>query len=115
MLSHIVVYTERETERVYGTGNCSLISSSHSKYALGGVNFISQVHAVLSPQKAHKVIWSQFCSTRGGQGHNFPCDLRMEHFNNEMKATNAMGANKTPKAVQRISQASAGMEGTMVR
>ena len=35
----------------------------------------------------------------------------MEHFNNEMKkATNAMGANKTPKAIQRISRASAGME-----
>ena len=85
--------------------------SSHSKYALEGINFISQVRALLSPRKAHEVIWSQFCSTQGGPGHNLSCDLRMEHFNNEMKkATNAMGANKTPKAVQRISQATAGIE-----
>ena len=85
--------------------------SSHSKYVLESINFISQVRALLSPRKAHEVIWSQFCSTQGGPGHNLSCDLRMEHFNNEMKkATNAMGANKTPKAVQRISQATAGIE-----
>ena len=40
--------------------------SSHSKYALEGVNFISQVRALLSPRKAHEVIWSQFCSTHAG-------------------------------------------------
>lgn len=35
----------------------------------------------------------------------------MEHFNNELKkATNAMGANKTPEAVQRVSKATTALE-----
>ena len=87
--------------------------STHSKYALEGIHFISQVRALLSPRKAHEVIWSQFCSSQGGPGRNLSCDLRMEHYNNEMKkATNAMGANKTPEAVQRISKASTALEAT---
>ena len=85
--------------------------SSHSKYALEGIHLISQVCALLSPRKAHEVIWSQFCNTQGGPGCNRSCDLRMEHFNNELKkATNAMGANKTPEAVQRISKATTALE-----
>ena len=112
-----LIDTAREGDGERSVRNWKLLTayfkscSNHSKYALEGFNFISQVRALLSPRKAHEVIWSQFCSTQGGSGHNLPCDLRMEHFNNEMKkATNAMGANKTPKAVQRISQASAGIE-----
>ena len=76
--------------------------SSHSKYALEGIIFLSQVRALLSPRKAHEVIWSQFCSSQGGPDNNLSCDLRMEHFNNEMKK--AMGANKTPEVVQRMSK-----------
>ena len=57
--------------------------STHSKYALEGIHFISQVCALLSQRKAHEVIWSQFCSSQGGPGRNLSCDLRMEHYNNE--------------------------------
>jgi hypothetical protein len=79
--------------------------STHSKNALEGVHFISQVRALLSPRKAHEAIWSQFCSSQGGLSHNLSCDLRMEHFNNEM-------TNKTPEAVRCISKATTALEET---
>ena len=82
--------------------------SSHSKYALEGLTFISQVRALLSPRKADEVIWSQFCSTQGGAGSNRSCNLSMEHFFNKIKK--ATNANKTPKAVQHISRATAALE-----
>ena len=60
-------------------------------------------HAFLSPRQAKQLLWSRCINTAGRPGKNVPMDIHMEHLNRACKdAICGLGANKTPKAIQRI-------------
>ena len=58
---------------------------SRTKYAFEAFKYIAMLNSLLSPRMAHKLKWGKFINTRGGQGNNIPCDLRVEHAVRNMK------------------------------
>ena len=60
-------------------------TTGHTKYALEAFKLISNVEAILSPWMAHQLFWNRTCNSRGGQGHNIPLDLQIEHHNRVFK------------------------------
>ena len=82
-------------------GECSCLISkmgNHTKYALEALRLQYQVKSVLSPQLVHRILWDRFVNTRGGLGHNVPCDLYNEHVN---KLLIGMGSILTEASLQR--------------
>ena len=98
-------WAEGDGERVYRCWRLLLPhfkAANHTKYALEALRLQFNVKAVLSPQLAHQVLWDRFVNTRGGMGHNIPCDLYNEHVNKLLKHIIAsMGANLTAGSLQR--------------
>ena len=106
-----------------GDGDCLIVNlkylllmfkakSSYSKFAVEVLRFLSQVNCTLTEQMGKRVVYGRFFNTAGKQlGRNIEIDLAMEHT---IKATknlvNAMGANKTKKAVQRATRAVGGVQ-----
>ena len=56
-----------------------------TKYAVEALGLIFQVHSLLSPQDAHRLIWNRTISLRPGIGKNFPLDLSLEFMNRVLK------------------------------
>ena len=66
---------------------------------------IAQVEAMLSDEMAHRVTWGQFVNWNGGQGMNIACDMAQGICNKVSKdVVKGMGANKTTKAMVRVSR-----------
>lgn len=75
-----------------------------SKYALEGLTIMCQIHVLLSPRDAHRLIWNRSIKTRYGLGGNIPLDLALEHYNRVLKEViKKMGPNASDeKAVNRF-------------
>lgn len=85
--------------------------STYSKYALEVMRFITQVKCTLTAQLSQRVLYGRFSNTTGKIGGNIATDLLMEHKINGTKVIiNAMGANKTMKAVERATKAVHGQQ-----
>lgn len=79
-------------------------AAGHTKYALQALRLQIQL-ATLSPNLAHQVQWNRSVNTRGGLGHNIPCDLHNEHVNKLVKRfIQNMGPNLTETALQRAAR-----------
>ena len=82
---------------------------SFNAYAIEMMVNIAQNEVLLSEQEAHRAIWSQTVNWKGGEGRNIEADLMQENRNNDHKSgIKTMGANKTKKAVERLTKASGG-------
>ena len=78
----------------------------HNKYALAALQLLANTQALLSPQKAHSLIWNRTVNNNGGAGRNISMDLRMEHIihlHKEMLAN--LGANLHQAPALRCSRA----------
>lgn len=79
---------------------------NHHKYALASLQLLANVNAMLSPRKAHSLVWNRTINNKGGKGKNISLDLRMEHIvhlHKEMLAN--LGVNLTPECALRCSRA----------
>ena len=101
-------WAEGDSERIFRCWRLFLPHfkvKNHTKYALEALRLQFQVTAVLSPQLAHQILWDRFVNTRGGLGHNIPCDLYNEHVNKMLKhIITSMGSNLTEAALQRAAR-----------
>ena len=71
-----------------------------TKYALEALYYTLQVHSILTPRQAYRLMWNR--SVKGGQS-NVPLDLDLEHDNKILKEqVKKLGRNLTQKAVSRI-------------
>ena len=62
-----------------------------------------QVHALLSPQAAHRLIWNRFAKNKAGAGGNIPLDLDLEFKNKMVKESiKKLGPSATRKSLDRI-------------
>ena len=76
-------------------------AANHTKFSLEALRLQCQIKSVLSPQLAHQILWDRFVNTRGGLGHNIPCDLYNEHVNKLLKhIIVSMGSNMTEASLQ---------------
>lgn len=80
------------------------MAGGRTKYSLEALRLQIQL-AVLPPHLVQHLTWGRFINTRGGLGHNIPCDLHNEHVNRLFKDAIAhMGANFTQEATTRIAR-----------
>ena len=56
-----------------------------TNYSIEALNMLYQIQYSLSPRLTHQLLWSRFVNTRGIPGHNFACDLHMEHLKGLVK------------------------------
>ena len=69
-----------------------------------------QNEVLLSHAEAHMCKWAALVNWKGGENRNIESDLMQENRNNEIKGLiHLMGANKTEKAIQRMSKAAGGV------
>ena len=69
-----------------------------------------QNEVLLSPAKSHQCKWAPLANWKRGDGKNIEIDLLQENRNRDIKGLiGLMGANKTEKAIQRMSQAARGI------
>lgn len=60
---------------------------------------------MLTPRKAHQLIWNRTCNSKGGVGNNMPLDLENEFLNHVFKDDiNTFRANISAHSVNRSSQ-----------
>lgn len=82
---------------------------SYNPYAIEMMVNITQNEVLLSEQEAHRSIWNQTVNWKGGERRNVEADLMQENRNSDHKSgIKMMGANKTRKAVERLTKASGG-------
>ena len=63
-----------------------------------------------------QLLYSRVINTHGLPGRNISCDLYMEHLNRLLKdAIKALGANKTPKAIDRVGKCIAPLDELLER
>ena len=80
--------------------------SNRTNYSNEVLNMLLQYHVSLSERHAQQLIWSRCVNVHGIIGNNIPMDLHMEHLNRIAKeAMKGLGANKTPRAIERIGKA----------
>ncbi len=85
-------------------------STSFQNYSIEMFTSIAQVKALVSEEMAHRLTWGRFVNWHGGAGKNIACDMAQEICNRTSKdVVRGMGANKTRKAMMRVSKASAGV------
>ena len=78
-------------------------AAQRKNYSCEAFALLAQMNFILSPRLSQQLKWSHFINTRGGKGHNIPCDLHMEHLNRVLKdGIKGLGANKTEKAITRL-------------
>ena len=76
-----------------------------TKYALEAFRLGAQIVAMLSPRRAHQLIWNRTCNSKGGRGENVPLDLKNEYLNAIFKADlNTFHSHISEHSVQRSSQ-----------
>ena len=81
------------------------------KYAFEAMRFITFIKGLYTEKMAHRVLHGQFVNPKGGEGSNYPNDLKMEHLVGDNKVSlRGMCGNKTLKAVQRCSGAAYGIK-----
>lgn len=81
-------------------------ASSHSKYATEAYHLVTQVKALLSPRRAHQLVWNRTCNPKGGDGNNVELDLHQEHLNRVFKDDiNTFRANITDASIKRSGNA----------
>ena len=77
----------------------------HPKYAFAVFQMQANIHALLSPQEAHQLIWNRTVNN-GGRGKNISLDLKLEQINNFTKELlKNLGPNITEAAANRSSKA----------
>lgn len=78
-------------------------AAQRKNYSCEAFALLAQRSFILSPRLSQQLKWSRFINTRGGKGHNIPCDLHMEHLNRVLKdGIKGLGANNTEKAITRL-------------
>jgi DNA-binding TFAR19-related protein (PDSD5 family) len=74
--------------------------SGSTKYALEALYYTLQVHSLLTPRQAYRLMWNRSVK---GRSSNVPLDLDLEHDNKVLKEqVRKLGRNLTEKAVSRI-------------
>ena len=69
-----------------------------------------QNEVLLSPAEAHQCKWAALANWKGGRNKNIEIDLLQENRNKDIKGLiQLMGANKTGKAIDRVSRAAGGV------
>ena len=82
-----------------------LIYYSHgkTKYQYTTLLLLVKTESLLTKLQAFQLKWNSFCNTRGKLGHNISLDLRLEQFNNTLKAfLKVLGSNLSQSSPQRI-------------
>ena len=70
------------------------------KYALEGIYLLAQIHVLLPPRDAHRLIWNRFVSTKSGLGRNYPIDKEMEFYIRAIKLIiRNLGGNAEKKTI----------------
>ncbi len=71
---------------------------------------IVQVEVFLSEAEAHRSKWASTANWKGRNGNNIEVDLLQQNVNRDLKKSiKGMGANKTVKAIERLSRAIGGL------
>ena len=100
--------SEGDGERVIRCWKFALMYVKHqggsaSKYSLEALYLVFQIHALLSPQAAHRLTWNRFIKNKSGVGGHIPLDLQLEFFNKTVKETiKKLGPNASQKSLDRI-------------
>ena len=82
--------------------------AGHNIYAIEMLISILQDEVSLTEAQAHQTRWASTANFKGGL-NNLEIDLLQENLNRELKkGIKGMGANKTPKAIERLSMAAGG-------
>ena len=83
--------------------------SGFNSYAIEMLTSIVQNEFLLSPKEAYQCKWAALANWRGGKDKNIEIDLLQENRNTDLKGLiRLMGANKTEKAIGRMSNAACG-------
>ena len=78
-------------------------STGRKNYCIEAFIMLAQLQYLLSPREKQQLLYSRFINMHGLPGKNISCDLYMEHLNRLLKdAIRALGANKTPNAIDRL-------------
>ena len=81
-----------------------LRADGRTKYAIETFRLVAQTSALLSPRKAHQMIWNRTCNPKGGSGNDIPLDLQNEFLNRVFKDDiNTFLSNITQRSVERSS------------
>ncbi|XP_028402920.1 uncharacterized protein LOC114525707 [Dendronephthya gigantea] len=84
--------------------------SGYNVYAIEMLIFTIQNEILLSPREAHQCKWAALANWSGGKDKNIEIDLLQENRNADLKGLiRMMGANKTEKAIGRMSKAAGGV------
>ena len=82
----------------------------YNAYAIEMLVSIVQNEVLLSPRQAHQCKWAALANWNGGKDKNIEIDLLQENRNADLKELiRMMGANKTEKAIGRMSKAVGGV------
>ena len=85
-------------------------ASGFNVYAIEMLITTIQNEVLLSSAEAHQCKWAALANWRGGCNRNIEIDLLQENRNRDLKGLiRLMGANKTDKAIQRMSKAAGGI------
>ena len=83
--------------------------AGYNIYAIEMFISILQDTVFLTEAQAHQTRWASLATLKGGLDHNMEIDLLQEVMNRELKkGIKGMGANKTPKSIERLSRAAGG-------
>ena len=78
-------------------------ATGRKNYSIEAFILLAQYQYLLSEREQQQLLYSRFINTHGQPGKNISCDLFMEHLNRLLKdSIQALGANKTPKAITRL-------------
>lgn len=84
--------------------------SGYNSYAIEMLISIIQNEVLLSPAEAHHCKGAALANWKGGRNKNIEIDLLQESRNSDLKElVRLMRANKTDKAIERMSKAAAGV------
>ena len=84
--------------------------SGYNAYAIEMLIFTIQNEVLLSSREAHQCKWAALANWNGGKDKNIEIDLLQENRNADLKELiRMMGANKTEKAIGRMSKAVGGV------
>ncbi len=84
--------------------------SGYNSYAIEMLISTIQNAVLLSPVEAHQCKWAALANWKGGTNKNIEIDLLQENRNKDIKGLiNLMEANKTEKAIERVSRAAGGV------
>lgn len=88
--------------------------NGRTKYALEAFRLIVHTSALLSPWKAHQLIWNRSCNPKSGRGSNIPLDLQNEFMNCTFKdSINTFRSDITTQSIDRHSQSIKTVSDTM--